>query len=510
MPDESRVMDQSALNFPDEPPSGMMDLSSLKVPAVGPEASRDVIAPSDQTLASANENYPGTPPRNTLEGEFGRKTEAGPDTALQSESRADASIRLFQSFLRNLDSAALNQSPLAIQARDLTNRMIDEKIRSLLAANNSVPSKVGSALDENPNRNASPPAPQKEKPEDSWFWQALESSGTLKPQALKIREYVESPTDTKGLWDWLTNTIPKSTTQLGVGIAKGPSDLAQTYSNESQAAVEKFLREHPEYEQLIQDDPTGQSTLELVSAIGGSAGIVKTAEAAGLGFLDSVGKPVGIDIRKQTWSWDTFKDAWVNHPVESFAAVLPFGLAFLKRMGVTPHEAQVRELVNSAVKDEKTPLARELKDELEQGPPNKEFDFIEKWEDSSKSGIEPYVSEGTGTYENVGGHHVYAKSGFRGHPEYDPQKGFSISQEFMESQDWSHGHMTSDQRRLFDELAASGRPNSLAEHTRIAVEALMAGGATEAEARAIVAHALSDLRSQGIVAPTRIPWRSDK
>ena len=107
-----------------------------------------------------------------------------------------------------------------------------------------------------------------------------------------------------------------------------------------------------------------------------------------------------------------------------------------------------------------------------------------------------------------GGHHVYAKSGFRGHPAYDPQKGFSISQEFMESQGWNHQDMSLAQRQLFDDLAASGRPNTLTEHTKIAVEALKAGGATEAEARAIVAQALYDLRRQGIVTPTRIPWNS--
>ncbi len=68
--------------------------------------------------------------------------------------------------------------------------------------------------------------------------------------------------------------------------------------------------------------------------------------------------------------------------------------------------------------------------------------------------------------------------------------------------------MSLAQRQLFDDLAASGRPNTLTEHTKIAVEALKAGGATEAEARAIVAQALYDLRRQGIVTPTRIPWNS--
>ena len=68
--------------------------------------------------------------------------------------------------------------------------------------------------------------------------------------------------------------------------------------------------------------------------------------------------------------------------------------------------------------------------------------------------------------------------------------------------------MTLAQRQLFVELAASGRPNTLTEHTKIAMTSLKAGGATEAEARAIVAQALDDLRNQGIITPTKIPWNS--
>jgi hypothetical protein len=111
-----------------------------------------------------------------------------------------------------------------------------------------------------------------------------------------------------------------------------------------------------------------------------------------------------------------------------------------------------------------------------------------------------------GRYADVGGHHVHAKAGLRGHATYDPKKGFSISQDYMEARGWNHQDMTSTQRRLFDELAASGKPNTLQEHTRIAVEALQSGGATRAEARSLAAQSLWDLRSQGVRAPTRIPW----
>jgi hypothetical protein len=40
-------------------------------------------------------------------------------------------------------------------------------------------------------------AAQKKKSEDSWFWQTMESSGTLKPYAERMREYVEKAQPTR-------------------------------------------------------------------------------------------------------------------------------------------------------------------------------------------------------------------------------------------------------------------------------------------------------------------------
>ncbi len=66
--------------------------------------------------------------------------------------------------------------------------------------------------------------------------------------------------------------------------------------------------------------------------------------------------------------------------------------------------------------------------------------------------------------------------------------------------------MTNRQRELFNELARCGRANTLKEHTRIAVEALEAAGATRREARELVAESLRNLREQGVSVPTNIPW----
>jgi hypothetical protein len=116
------------------------------------------------------------------------------------------------------------------------------------------------------------------------------------------------------------------------------------------------------------------------------------------------------------------------------------------------------------------------------------------------------TDDGTGTYSDVGGHHIHAKAGFSGHVTYDPLLGFSISQEYMRLRGWRHEVMTATQQRLFRQLAASGQPNTMQEHTRIAVEALKTAGATEAEARALAAQSLDNLRKQGVRQPTRIPW----
>ena len=125
-------------------------------------------------------------------------------------------------------------------------------------------------------------------------------------------------------------------------------------------------------------------------------------------------------------------------------------------------------------------------------------------ESADKSG----TYSGTGEYGEVGGHHVHAKAGFKGDVNYDPKKGFSISQEFMENNGLNHQSMTSKQRELFKELYESGRPNTLDEHTRIAQEALKAGGASDSMINDLINSSLKNFQEQGVTAPTRIPWYS--
>ncbi len=117
---------------------------------------------------------------------------------------------------------------------------------------------------------------------------------------------------------------------------------------------------------------------------------------------------------------------------------------------------------------------------------------------------------GIGKYWKNKGHHIHAAAGFTDHVKYSKSKGFSISKEFMEENGLSHLDMTNEQRRQFRELAESGRPNTLEEHSRIAYESLIAGGATPEMAEELVGQSLRNLAEQGVEVPTNIPWYNNK
>ena len=111
-----------------------------------------------------------------------------------------------------------------------------------------------------------------------------------------------------------------------------------------------------------------------------------------------------------------------------------------------------------------------------------------------------------------GGHHIHAKAAFRGLP-YNENAATAIARDVMDSNGWNHmgaGGITAAQRRLFDQLAvdvASGaKQNTLIEHSRVAYEALIAGGLTNEEASSAVIASLRELERQGIIAPSGIPW----
>ena len=121
-------------------------------------------------------------------------------------------------------------------------------------------------------------------------------------------------------------------------------------------------------------------------------------------------------------------------------------------------------------------------------------------------GLSAYKKDETGSYSTVGGHHVHSKAAFKHDKNYSKYKAFCLGQEYMNNHNIDHDEITRKQRELFKELALSGRPNTMREHNRIAVESLIAGGFSKKEARHLVAESLMNLRKQGVTTPTNIPW----
>lgn len=116
-----------------------------------------------------------------------------------------------------------------------------------------------------------------------------------------------------------------------------------------------------------------------------------------------------------------------------------------------------------------------------------------------------------GQYRDTRGHHPHAKQGFLNDPCINNPSAvrdnmFAISNEFMKRMGWNHGKMTAYQQRAFRDLFNRGIPIQMKQHTQIAVDALVAGGADRVVARAIVAKSLRQLRAMGIRRPTNAPW----
>jgi RHS repeat-associated protein len=118
-------------------------------------------------------------------------------------------------------------------------------------------------------------------------------------------------------------------------------------------------------------------------------------------------------------------------------------------------------------------------------------------------GADPW---GIGEYRFVGGHHIHAKAAFRAIETYDAGRAIAISQELMLQCGIDHFEVTRAQRELFRELFESGRANTLAEHSRIAEEALIRGGSAPELAHGLVLQSEANLLAQGVTAPSNIPW----
>lgn len=112
-------------------------------------------------------------------------------------------------------------------------------------------------------------------------------------------------------------------------------------------------------------------------------------------------------------------------------------------------------------------------------------------------------------YSDDLGHHVFAKRAFEGIPNYNKRQALAIGNAELKRLGLKHlgsDSLTTTQQRLFRKFAASGRPNTLAEHARIARETLIEHGMDPKNAVLVVRKAMNQLKSWGITAPNHIPW----
>jgi RHS repeat-associated protein len=135
---------------------------------------------------------------------------------------------------------------------------------------------------------------------------------------------------------------------------------------------------------------------------------------------------------------------------------------------------------------------------------------IGKAGDAVGARIGQYMAKEMGQYSKVGGHHVHLQSAFKSVTSYDPKKGVSISNKFMDAMGWKHTAMTNYQRSAYADMARRGVSPAMRDHNRIAVAALMKAGVPEKYARMMVASSLRNLREQGIKNSTKTdrPWNN--
>ena len=107
---------------------------------------------------------------------------------------------------------------------------------------------------------------------------------------------------------------------------------------------------------------------------------------------------------------------------------------------------------------------------------------------------------------NGGGHHVPAKSAFKGAEGYDPLKALAIPNSEMARLKINHSLVTGTQMTLYKTYAAQGQKLTWEAMQSIETRALVRGGMGQDMASATVSRAIKALQEAGVASPTRIPW----
>ena len=118
---------------------------------------------------------------------------------------------------------------------------------------------------------------------------------------------------------------------------------------------------------------------------------------------------------------------------------------------------------------------------------------------SKAATLKPYGGAG-------GGHHVPAKSAFKGAAAYDAKAALAIPNKELARLNVRHAAVTGAQKRLYRELVKTGANLTWEEVERIEIAALVRGGLNSDMARATVKQAIDSLKNAGVPSPTRIPW----
>ncbi|MDR2409978.1 MAG: HINT domain-containing protein [Bacteroidales bacterium] len=115
----------------------------------------------------------------------------------------------------------------------------------------------------------------------------------------------------------------------------------------------------------------------------------------------------------------------------------------------------------------------------------------------TNDGILVHNSCAIGTYGKDKGHHIFPKKAFEGDSKYNIDAAFTIPLAELNAKGFQHPLMTGKQTSLYKALANEGKTPTLADHQRIAKEALIAGGVDPKDAAALVHVATSQVIGEG-------------
>jgi hypothetical protein len=109
-------------------------------------------------------------------------------------------------------------------------------------------------------------------------------------------------------------------------------------------------------------------------------------------------------------------------------------------------------------------------------------------------------------YNEGSGHHVPAKSAFKGDSVYNPTTAPAIPNSELDRLNIDHDLVTGAQQRLYRSYAQTGKPLTWDAVQSIETKALVKGGMSRVAAEATVSKAINALKAAGVKQPTRIPW----